>query len=42
MRVQTFIGLLALLLGRLVERECRSAGYQGSLSSLLDLLRTIR
>jgi hypothetical protein len=41
-RVHTFICLLALLLCRLVERECRGAGYQGSLSGLLDLLRTIR
>jgi transposase len=41
-RVHTFICLLALLLCRLVERECRDAGYQGSLSSLLDLLSTIR
>jgi hypothetical protein len=42
MRVHTFICLVALLLCRLVERECRSAGYQGSLSGLLDLLSTIR
>jgi len=42
MRVHTFICLVALLLCRLVERECRGAGYQGSLSSLLDLLSTIR
>jgi transposase len=41
-RVHTFICLVALLLCRLVERECRSAGYQGSLSSLLELLSTIR
>jgi transposase len=41
-RVHTFICLTALLLCRLVERECRGAGYQGSLSSLLDLLGTIR
>jgi transposase len=41
-RVHTFICLIALLLCRLVERECRGAGYQGSLSSLLDLLGTIR
>jgi hypothetical protein len=41
-RVHTFICLVALLLCRLVERECRSAGYQGSLSSVLDLLSTIR
>ena len=38
----TFICLLALLLCRLVERECRDAGYQGSLSGLLGLLSTIR
>jgi transposase len=41
-RVHTFICLWALLLCRLVERECRGAGYQGSLSGLLDLLSTIR
>jgi transposase len=41
-RVHTFICLIALLLCRLVERECRGAGYQGSLSSWLDLLSTIR
>jgi hypothetical protein len=41
-RVPTFICLLALLLCRLVERESRTLGYQGSLSSLLDLLSTIR
>jgi len=41
-RVHTFICMLALLLCRLVERESRSAGYQGSLSSLLDVLGSIR
>ena len=41
-RVHTFICLLALLLCRLVERESRGAGSQGSLSSLLALLSTIR
>jgi transposase len=41
-RVHTFICLLALLLCRLVERESRALGYQGSLSSLLDLLSSIR
>jgi transposase len=41
-RVQTFICRLALLLCRLVERESRGAGYQGSLSSLLDVLGSIR
>jgi transposase len=41
-RVHTFICLVALLLCRLVEREGRSAGYQGSLSSLLEFLSTIR
>ena len=41
-RVHTFICLLALLLSRLVERESRSAGYQGSLSRLLDVLGSIR
>jgi len=40
--VHTFICLLALLLCRLVERESRALGYQGSLSSLLDLLSSIR
>lgn len=41
-RGHTFICLIALLLCRLVERECRGAGYQGSLASLLDLLGTLR
>jgi transposase len=41
-RVHTFLCLLALLLCRLVERESRTLGYQGSLSNLLDLLSTIR
>ena len=41
-RVHTFICMLALLLSRLVERESRSAGDQGSLSSLLDVLGSIR
>jgi transposase len=41
-RVHTFICLLALLLCRLVERESRAWGYQGSLSGLLDLLSSIR
>lgn len=41
-RVHTFIGMLALLLCRLVERESRATGYPGSLSSLLDVLGSIR
>jgi hypothetical protein len=41
-RGQTFIGLLALLLCRLMARESRGLGYQGRLSSLLALLRSIR
>ena len=41
-RVHTFLCLVALLLCRLVERECRGAGYQGSLSGLVDLLSPIR
>jgi hypothetical protein len=41
-RVHTFIGMLALLLCRLVERASRGAGYQGSLSSLLEVLGSIR
>ncbi len=41
-RVHTFICILALLLCRLLERESRAAGYQGSLSRLLDLLGCIR
>jgi transposase len=41
-RGHTFLCLLALLLGRLVERESRALGYQGSLASLVDLLSSIR
>lgn len=41
-RVHTFICMLALLLCRLVERESQGAGYQGSLSSLLAVLGSIR
>ena len=41
-RLHTFICLLALLLCRLVERESRVAGAQGRLSSLLDVLGSIR
>lgn len=41
-RVHTFICLLAYLLCRLIERECRAIGYHGSLSHLLDLLGTVR
>jgi hypothetical protein len=42
MRVHTFICLLAYVLCRLIERECRAIGYPGNLSNLLDLLGTIR
>lgn len=41
-RVHTFICLLAYLLCRLIERDCRAIGYQGSLSHLLELLGSIR
>jgi hypothetical protein len=41
-RVHTFICLLAYLLCRLIERECRAIGYQGSLSPMLELLGGIR
>jgi transposase len=41
-RVHAFICLIALLLSRLIEREARQAGYQGSLSGLLDQLASIR
>jgi hypothetical protein len=41
-RVHTFLCLLALLLCRLVERESRAVGSQGCLSSLLDVLGSIR
>jgi transposase len=41
-RVHTFICLLAYLLCRLIERECRTLGYQDSLSHLLELLGRIR
>ena len=41
-RVHTFICLLAYLLCRLIERECRALGYHGSLSQLLELLGSIR
>jgi hypothetical protein len=41
-RVHTFVCLVALLLSRLVERESRQAGFQGSLSGLFDLLAAIR
>jgi hypothetical protein len=34
--------LLAYLLCRLIERDCRALGYQGSLSHLLELLGSIR
>ena len=40
--MHTFICLLAYLLCRLIERESRAVGYQGSLSNLLDLLGTVR
>ncbi|MCI0561104.1 MAG: hypothetical protein MN733_21675, partial [Nitrososphaera sp.] len=41
-RVHTFICLIALLVSRLIEREARQAGYQGSLSGLLSQLASIR
>jgi hypothetical protein len=41
-RVHTFLCLLAYLLCRLIERECRAIGYQGSLSHLLELLGSLR
>jgi len=40
--VDTDMCLWALLLCCFVERESRTLGYQGSLSSLLDLLNSIR
>ncbi len=40
--VHTFCCLLALLLGRIIEREARKLGYREGLSGLLDLLGTIR
>jgi transposase len=41
-QVHTFCCLLALLLGRLIERQARPLHYPHSLSALLDLLGTIR
>ena len=41
-QVHTFICLLGLLLGRVVEYEARQLGYSQSLSGLLDLLSSIR
>lgn len=41
-RVHTFICLLGLLLGRVVERQARELGYRQGLSGLLDLLGTVR
>lgn len=41
-RVHTFICLLGLLLGRVVEYEARQLGYSQGLSGLLDLLGSIR
>ena len=41
-RVHTFICLLGLLLGRVVEYEARRLGYSQGLSGLLDLLGSIR
>lgn len=41
-RVHTFICLLGLLLGRIVEYEARQLGYTQGLSGLLDLLSGIR
>ncbi|MBN1611962.1 MAG: IS1634 family transposase [Polyangiaceae bacterium] len=40
--VHTFCCLLALLLGRVIEREARGLGYCEGLSGLLDLLGTVR
>jgi len=40
--VHSFICLLALLLGRVVEHEARKLGRRESLSGLLDLLGTVR
>jgi len=41
-QVHTFLCLLALLLGRTLEREARTLGYTEGLSGLLDLLGTVR
>ena len=41
-RGHTFLCLLAYPLCRLIERECRAIGYQGSLSPRLELLGSIR
>jgi transposase len=41
-RVHTFICLVALLLSRLLQRQARQLGYKADLSSLLDLLGTVR
>jgi transposase len=41
-QVHAFVCLLALLLARVVEREARQLGHGESLSSLLDLLGTVR
>ena len=40
--IHTFCCLLALLLGRMIEREARQLHYRHGLSALLDLLGTIR
>ena len=41
-QVHAFICLLALLLGRVVEREARAHGYKESLSRLMDRLGDVR
>lgn len=41
-RVHVFICMLALIMGKLVEREARSMGMKESLSHIMDKLRTIR
>lgn len=40
--IHTFTCLLGLLLGRVVEQEARSTGWQGSLSGLLAALEDVR
>jgi len=40
--VHTFMCLLALLMGRVLEQEARKLGHRESLSALLDLLGTVR
>lgn len=41
-RVHAFICLTALLMARTVEHQARQAGYEGSLSALLDLMAKLR